>query len=183
MKLLWFLPSCLLFLGLSTVQAQESCIQNKNLLGQFNQWEFQSESLLSEIFKKQNETLKITPAIQFTSDSIPSATTNSSHIIKISSGLMYKIDKREELAFVIAHEASHLLLGHTHGDKPSGLREFTEREILADQLALKLLKEAKIDISGGITILSKFGRKGDDFNQLALYPTLEARISQLSYLK
>ncbi len=170
-------------MGLSIVQAQESCVHDKNILAKLNQWEFQSESLLSEIFKDNSENFKLTPAIQFTSDTTPSATTNSSNIIKISSGLMYKIDKREELAFVIAHEVSHLLLGHTHGDKPSGLREFTEREILADQLALKLLKEAKIDISGGLTILSKFGEKSDNLNRLALYPTLEARISQLSYHK
>jgi Zn-dependent protease with chaperone function len=183
MKLLWFLPSCLLFLGLSIVQAQDFCLQDKNILGKFNQWEFQSDALLSAIFSRYSQNLNFAPAIHFTSDTTPSATTNSSNIIKISSGLMYKIDKREELAFVIAHEVSHLILGHTQGNKPSGLQEFTDREIQADQLALQLLKEAKIDISGGLTILSKFENKSNNLQRIALYPTLQARISQLSYLK
>lgn len=83
--------------------------------------------------------------------------------IVLQEGLAKFVRNEGELAFVIAHELSHHLLGHTHsnlehflgGTSASLDRSTIESELAADELALKLTTAAGYQPDAGHRLLSR----------------------------
>lgn len=108
--------------------------------------------------------------------------------IIISSGLLGLIQNVDEYAFVLAHELGHIVLHHQNGgnliarcDLP---RSSLEREIEADQYAIRLLSEAGFSTQAGVNLLKKLGDFGttEGFSLSTAYPTLEPRRTALEKL-
>jgi len=79
----------------------------------------------------------------------------------------------DEIAFAIAHELGHFLLGNPFITRPG-----TQDESLADQIALELMDAANFDVRASILNLE---RSYEDINirDDPRYPTLEERISKI----
>ncbi len=81
-------------------------------------------------------------------------------IIQIGTATIQQTKSDDELAFVIAHEMAHNILGHQAlldwmGRKPATIRA---TEIDADRLGLKLMKAAGFDPHAAATFWARYGR-------------------------
>jgi Zn-dependent protease with chaperone function len=91
--------------------------------------------------------LGVTPTVVVERAALANAYARSSQVV-ITLPLLQEVSDRSELAFVIAHELSHLSLGHTsHGGE--------EAELEADSLALKLVRQAGFNPCAGSTVLKR----------------------------
>lgn len=132
----------------------------------------------------------ITPAIMVTGDSAPNAYVTRVNEIVLSKGLLKVVESTAELAFVVAHELGHIMLGHNATDSAhyaftgdsSVVRDSIAREIQADSFALKLMSASGFEPRSGILLLARLARFGSE-QGLALtqsYPSLEARLTALN---
>ena len=89
------------------------------------------------------------PAQLLTNESLPSVTISQSTLpsasisgltVTISEGMLELTTNESEIAFILAHEISHRLLGHQHTSTFLGLPDSQHDEIEADRLALALMK-------------------------------------------
>ena len=109
--------------------------------------------------------------------------------ITISSGMMELADSEGELAFIVAHELAHLILGHDseaskhhseHVQDP--LKVFTERELEADLVALVLLEDHDYRPESSLELLRKLNQFGEDegLPLRELYPSISVRLARLT---
>ena len=99
------------------------------------------------------------------------AITNSSEMnawsdgkqVMVTTAMISLARNNEELAFVIAHEMAHNILGHSRSSSASifglGLGRARQREVAADQLAVRLMSNGGYNGVGGITFLEGARRR------------------------
>lgn len=95
----------------------------------------------------------------------PSSTTNAwadgKHVI-VTTGMTKLSRSDDEIAFVIAHEMAHNILGHTAKDGPKGIfgaSKIKRGEIEADSFAVGLMVNGGYQPSGGISFLQNAARR------------------------
>lgn len=96
--------------------------------------------------------LERSPEIIVTRSTIPTASAERSGRITISQGALNLIEKREQLAFIIAHEIAHLALNHH-----SEVANRDQQELEADRWALNWLAESDQLKTGPQEVLRHFG--------------------------
>ena len=112
---------------------------------------------------------------------IPLAFTAGGGIILISKGLLLKLHDEGELAFIVAHEIGHEILGHTAEIRSGSTSDtFKSHELEADAFALKSIGSAGYPPDSAIKAVAHSYRElwsieGD-------HPSAEARIKALEFL-
>ena len=148
-------------------------------------WQTLAKSIISDL-KDAEESLKYDDSIQvhFAQSNLPNAFVNKKHLVTISSGLLESIDTSEELTFVIAHELSHIILGHTKQPLDSNLDSLISQEISADKLAVQLMRMSKNPKSSGADLLKRLGNTPLPYNQakklIDTHPSIKARLEMLA---
>jgi predicted Zn-dependent protease len=114
--------------------------------------------------------------------------TEASEVV-LSKGLLGMLDTRAELAFVLAHELGHIVLGHNRRHDSAryaltggaALQAGIEREIEADNFALKLLSTSGYEPQTARSFLSRLEQFGTGHGVMMRrsYPSLEARLNAL----
>jgi beta-barrel assembly-enhancing protease len=82
--------------------------------------------------------------------------------VRIRTAMIESAANDDELAYVIAHELSHNILGHPALLDKSGRRasRVLPTEIAADQMGVKLMAKAGYDPRAAARFIARFGRKG-----------------------
>jgi predicted Zn-dependent protease len=108
------------------------------------------------------------------------ATSLGSYVVTVSSGLIKHLSTESELAFVIAHEMSHEILGHTEHMSLDNETEQPELELEADSFAIVILTAAGYDpryAEQGLRNVYKYSQS-IPLSEYG-YPTLEERIDNI----
>ena len=98
--------------------------------------------------------------------------------ITLSQGLLHLASADSEIAFVLAHEIGHSLLGHEHTSMLLGSGQAVQDEKEADRLALALLQASGYDPGASTLILGRIADKLAEHSP-GLAKELEVRASQL----
>jgi Zn-dependent protease with chaperone function len=112
-------------------------------------------TLLKEIFSRLTEVEVFslhseTARLSIEQSRTPNAFVRGSGEVVVTTQLLEAVRNPSELAFVVAHELSHLALRHTRpGD--------SESELQADRLALNLVRRAGFDPCAALTVLIRLG--------------------------
>jgi len=96
-----------------------------------------------------------------TNSSELNAWSDGSHVV-ITTGMAALADSQDEIAFVIAHEMAHNILGHSTEKARGifgGIAQTKQEEMEADSFAVTLMHEAGYDPEGGISFLHKVSRR------------------------
>jgi predicted Zn-dependent protease len=111
----------------------------------------------------------------------PYAFITASGEINLSTAMLEQAQSPSQLAFVLAHEIGHLLLGH-HAHRDSMTPEqFLQHELAADNAALRLIGTAGFDVEDGGQILKRMSEFGDDegIAYQNIFPGISARLAAL----
>ena len=129
------------------------------------------------------------PKIEVVSQHTPNAYAIGPSTIVISTALLDFLEGESELAFVLAHELAHLILGHTHKNL-AGNRElrsspwvrYLKAELAADNLALQLLKKGHYSGAPGLAVLKRLANFGAESGTSLgdIFPSLAIREGQLA---
>lgn len=95
------------------------------------------------------------------------AATTTNHIW-VNTGLLDSTPDDNELAFVIAHEAAHIILGHADAGKESDVKNYAIRrsmEIEADRLGVQLMADAGYDPYAAARFHMRWKKAGRGFLQ------------------
>lgn len=132
-----------------------------------------------------------TPRILVAERAVPNAFARAPHTIVLTTGLLDVVGSEDELAFVLAHELGHLLLGHVQsgaeGPQSARLLGMNSRrpidlELEADAFSLKMLAESGYSPASGRVLLERLGEWGAEAGIALqeLHPTLKIRAEQLN---
>ena len=92
------------------------------------------------------------------------AWSDGEHVV-VTTAMTRLANDDDEIAFVIAHEMAHNILGHSHSSSDGifgfsfGLSRARQSELAADQLAVKLMSDGGYRPTGGIAFLEAARRK------------------------
>ncbi len=116
------------------------------------------------------------PKIQIVSNPLPHAFVTSKGELTFSSGILGLIESSSELAFLLAHEAAHGMLGHSHFHEQSP-DQLLAHEIAADAVALRLVSEAGYKQKACVELLQKLQGYGKEYGASlgSFRPSLEHR--------
>lgn len=162
----------------------EEGIENFHRFNPLLGWSERSEKIFEQIGKSQiSSSYGCYPQITVIDNPLPVAQISTCDSITFSNGLLELVHDRSELAFIIAHEMAHQLLGHLHehhDDKSSSHHHHhwsAHEELEADKLALSLMEHGGFDETKASVLLTRLGDFGKDFGiRLAdVHPTLDAR--------
>lgn len=104
------------------------------------------------------------------------ASTNG-HRIKITSGMLHFFASDDELAFVLAHELSHILLGHAGAF--NGVSPVTA-ETEADSLGIRIVSRASFDTEVAAEFPERMARSYPEMNRLSgPYPSPAKRVTMI----
>ncbi len=104
------------------------------------------------------------------------ASTNGKRI-KISGGTLRFVSNDDELAFVLAHELTHILSGHSGTMRGSSRKE---AELEADRLGIYIVARAGYSVDTALHLLSRLGESLPRLNEPhAAYRTLAARTAAM----
>ena len=141
-----------------------------------------TESLADSCSCRPNSALEsLTPAlcgypIRVVNDDLPHASTNGERI-KISTGMLDYFASDDELAFVLAHEVSHLLLGHSGAFQGSAAKA---RELEADLLGIHIVARAGFDVAKAARFPLRLARAHPILNEPHVdYPTSAERFTAI----
>ena len=95
----------------------------------------------------------------------------ATRLMTISGGIVRYTRNDDELAFVIAHELAHIVLGYTQSISYHNL------ELAADTLAIALMADAGYNPQGAITLLQRLGEDFEWEND-GSYPTFGERVTR-----
>lgn len=114
--------------------------------------------------KKVVEALAAEPGCLSEVELIPARKLNASadgRIVQVTTAVLAETADDAELAFVIAHEMAHNILGHRAqlDRKGRSARKIRETEVEADRLAIKLMIAAGYDPRAAARFWSRFGKK------------------------
>jgi hypothetical protein len=90
------------------------------------------------------------PHIAIEASAVPNAFVRNSAEVVITTSALELLDNRSELAFILAHELSHIALGH---QRPGSV----DNELQADRLALSLVRRAGFDTCASSIVLARLG--------------------------
>lgn len=146
-------------------------------------WQFAGRSLVHDLVGDDAKAfLGVAPILDILPVEKPSAFVVGGSTIVLTEGIIDLIESSDEFAFILAHELSHVMLGHTAPKEALmgnslPLSDQLEREIHADLNAVTLLKEAGYDPTCAVGLLEKVSEalKGPFDN----YPSLDPRIRSL----
>ena len=102
---------------------------------------------------------------------------NQSGVLLVSDHLVYKLDHVAELAFILAHETAHVILGHEAGTKQTARQH--ELEMEADYVGIKLLALAGYNPWYAIDALIK-AYSCNYWADTSSHPSLQARADALA---
>lgn len=100
------------------------------------------------------------PRVVLSDDSSMSAFVLPDGTIVLSAGLVSSAMTDDEVAFIIAHEASHIIAGD-QSPALAGADTPLEREMEADASAVYIMKRAGFDPAASVEILSRLSEKDD----------------------
>jgi hypothetical protein len=104
------------------------------------------------------------------------ASTNGQRV-KITSGMLGFFESDDELAFVLAHELSHILLGHAGAFSGPSTRS---AEVEADRLGIRIVAAAKFDPEIAAQFPERLARSYPAVDrQAGTYPTSANRTSMI----
>jgi len=148
------------------------------------QWEGYAHDLLTQLAGDDlSAFFGFSPIIKVYHAREANAFAQSPNQIFISDALINTVESRNEFAFVLAHEVSHLYLQHSSSDRPlqrlTSANELIDQELQADANALKMLANAQLSAQSATSILRRVadqGRFNDDVleNSAALRVRIEA---------
>ncbi|HEY4707676.1 MAG TPA: M48 family metallopeptidase [Thermodesulfobacteriota bacterium] len=137
---------------------------------------------VKSVFSKLESVLGWTPKVVFEDTDRMSAFVMPDGTVVVSAGLLSIAESDDELAFILAHEASHIIANDQtpgtaglSGLDSSGASEF--REERADRMAVGIMEKAGFDRGASIRVLKKLSGKGTDLNPRIL------ALSKLLYAK
>ena len=152
-----------------------------------NCWEKVGKQILHDLAGDDLEaSLGITPKIRIVFSMQPNAYALKSGTIILTSGLLDLLETRTELAFILAHETAHIVLGHS--DRNHALsgsnRAFNiglENEHAADQYAWNMLSQRGLSPIVSVPLLERLQNFGNSegFSVKRIYPSLSMRIDTL----
>jgi Zn-dependent protease with chaperone function len=90
------------------------------------------------------------PRISIEPDTRPNAFVRDSKEVVITEAALEVVESSSELAFILAHELSHIALGHLRPGAPAD-------ELQADRLALSLVRRAGFDPCASQAVLARLG--------------------------
>lgn len=99
-----------------------------------------------ESFLRNSET----PRISIEPNTRPNAFVRDSKEVVITAAALEVVESSSELAFILAHELSHIALGHLSPGSPAD-------ELQADRLALSLVRRAGFDPCASLVVLARLG--------------------------
>lgn len=108
------------------------------------------------------------PAIELAPGQMPNAFAKAPNRIEITHGLLEFTASQEELAFVLAHELAHHMLGHSvaypgfASSSPVQQAPVIRWEHEADALAVNLLSNAGFDSKAGAELLTRLAHHFDE---------------------
>jgi len=124
------------------------------------------------------------PRMSIAQSPFPNAYIQPTGEITISQGILDLVQSDSELAFVIAHEIGHFLLEHhlDNFNQGQSYRDYQDREIQADLLAIEMMGAVGLNTKSALTLLdriAKFGgcHQGSSLGQL--YPSIQARVEAI----
>ena len=142
-------------------------------------------SIIQQVVTKNKLLNKKFTAILIASDSVNAFSLSSQSNIAylyVTVGLLKFVDNDDQLASVVAHEISHIQLGHHLLRGANSAAQFNQRqELAADKYSIKLISNAGYKPSQAIKLLERldiFQAKYNIANQ-ADYPSNAARIKAL----
>ncbi|GEM_PF-7064747 len=100
------------------------------------------------------------PRVVLSDDASMSAFVLPDGTIVLSAGLVSSAMTDDEVAFIIAHEASHIIAGD-QSPALAGADTPLEREMEADASAVSIMKRAGFDPAASVEILSRLSEKDD----------------------
>jgi Zn-dependent protease with chaperone function len=123
-----------------------------------------------------------TPTLEISHSPRPYAFVTDLGTIHVSSGMLAQVQNESQLAFLLAHEIAHVLLGHHQHRDHSDSGQFLEQEIAADQMALSLIQQGGFEGADGEALLRRISEFGTDSGIALrqLFPGLDARLVALS---
>ncbi len=127
--------------------------------------------------------LGFAPKIVLTNAALPEAFVDTDQSIHLSIKLLNMLHSKDELAYVVAHELSHLVLKHANANtllqrRDSIFYESIKEEIQADLLAIKLIKAVGFNPDSAQAVLNRLADTlvADQIDLATLFPTLRPRL-------
>ena len=105
--------------------------------------------------------------------------------VAVTAGIMRLAQSDDELAFIIAHEIAHNILGHSRSAKAgifgfaSGISKARKSELAADAMAVKLMVDAGYAPTGGVAFLER-ARQRYWWNVSLDHPGFARRIEEVN---
>lgn len=143
-------------------------------------------NLTKKLVTANNFSAKTVSAVLLKSDSVNaySLGSNSSFsFIYVTKGLVKFVQNDDQLAAVLAHEISHIILGHHLARIKSSGSKFNQRqELEADRYSIKLLKKAGFKVQQSIKLLERLDilQAKQKFLNPQDYPSNKKRIQNLN---
>lgn len=116
--------------------------------------------MIAGVLSKIEAVMGFSPRVVLSADASGSAFVMPDGTVVLSAGLVSKTRTDDEMAFVIAHEASHILAGD-QSPALSGIDSPLEREMEADKNALGIMERAGFDPGASVDILSRLSGRVD----------------------
>jgi Zn-dependent protease with chaperone function len=122
-----------------------------------------STSLLREVYNRLESPraalrMRTAPSLAVVQSTVPSASILADKIT-ISSALVEMAHDESEIAFVLAHELGHKLLGHTEAASFLGIPASSSAEAEADRVALELMTGSGFNPAAAPEILERLALK------------------------
>lgn len=103
--------------------------------------------------------------------------------VYVTNGLITFVNNDDQLAAVLAHEISHIILGHHLARQKNSSSQFNQKqELEADEYSIKLLANAGFNTTEVIKLLQRLDifQANQSFTNRQDYPSNKARINALS---
>ena len=136
------------------------------------------ENLVSKLVTNYSNQI----SIDLVKDKYPFARSFPAGLVLVSSSLAISSESESELAFVIAHELGHVLLGHhSEASERINLDELKNRELAADAFGAKALIRAGYAINGAYSSIQRLTNSWGFYTEQGNsgYPTNIERLTNL----
>lgn len=102
-------------------------------------------------------------------------------VMLITQGMLDHVNSDDEIAYVLAHETAHVMLGHTNPLYIRGVTSSAEAEANSDRIAVYLMLRAGYDPCKAKGIWKRLRDKHGDRTVATSHPNYSTRIHQLSF--
>ncbi len=126
--------------------------------------------------------LGFNPQVEVIDSNLINAFAYGDKTVILTSALLKKIENKDELAFVIAHEVAHLSLNHGASPLQDAYVEHFSHELEADKFAIDLLKESNFKGIKSISFLSKLQKNIGTSEPKSTITNLEVRKAHIFHM-